>query len=565
MATAWLSSLKPIPSLPDYHGPYEVGTVDVEIPTADLPAPCETPEDAQPTIAFRVFYPCVKPSKNEFDRPVRWISQPQKQIMVALMRFLGLGERTAGVLSHFSQQLYWIRLNAHRNARLLDPKPSNGRWPVAFFSHGLAGSRNAYSYVCGDLASNGTIVVALDHRDGSSPIQYVRETVETEAREVPAITIAHDSSDEVWEARDKQLRIRLWEISMAYEAFMKIDAGEKVENLDSNSGRSRGERVEVLTQFDGRLDIHRPGKVSWVGHSFGAATITQLLKSIYYSKERPHDAGQALIKPNADAAISRQIVPESPMLLLDMWCLPLKSPQQAFLWYRSPPSYAIGGPGGDNILSVLSEGFANWQSNLKAIETVIAPPSRSNRHSATSRSAREKGKLLPAWTRLREDSASRDSGYSSQDSHASERPNTAIQAQEVATLEGFVLDKQPKEEKSNGPHMFYVQRSQHFSQSDFGILFPWLASRFTKAEEPERILELNNRAMVQVLRQNGIEVPGKNDPEILGKSDGLIRQWIAIPIEAESEATSNATGKLEIVNRMLSESETLAPDSMTTE
>ena len=41
-----MGSFSPINSFPGYHGPYEVGTVDVEIPVADLPAVSELPEGA---------------------------------------------------------------------------------------------------------------------------------------------------------------------------------------------------------------------------------------------------------------------------------------------------------------------------------------------------------------------------------------------------------------------------------------------------------------------------------------------------------------------------------------
>jgi platelet-activating factor acetylhydrolase len=97
--------------------------------------------------------------------------------------------------------------------------------------------------------------------------------------------------------------------------------------------------------------------------------------------------------------------------------------------------------------------------------------------------------------------------------------------------------------------MFYVQKSQHFNHSDFGILFPWIAKRFTKAEEPERILELNIRAMVQVVREAGIEVAGEDDKEILEPQSG-IRRWVSVPVEDEVEiAASPALGE---VNRKLS-------------
>ena len=48
------------------------------------------------------------------------------------------------------------------------------RWPVVFFSHGLAGSRLSYSQYCGELASHGVVVVALEHRDGSGLQTMVR-------------------------------------------------------------------------------------------------------------------------------------------------------------------------------------------------------------------------------------------------------------------------------------------------------------------------------------------------------------------------------------------------------
>lgn len=441
------------------------------------------------------------------------------------MRFLGLKDRTASTLSYVSQSMYWIKINAYRNAKLHEPPTSNRRWPITFFSHGLAGSRNAYSYICGDMASYGMIVVAMDHRDGSSPIQYVRATKDTEARLVDQIKISHEQKKEVFEARDRQLRIRLWEISMAYEALSKIDAGQKIENLDENTSHKRKERVEVLQQFSGKLDINRPGKVSWCGHSFGASTITQLLKSVYYSKERPFNAGRPLLSPNSKASICRQITPMSPTILLDMWGLPLQSPDQTFLWNKPLPSYAESGPNGENVLSVLSEGFHNWKNNLNIIKHIVA---------------------RPAQYRL-DDTESQDSGY---ESHGSRSPSQVLAHEGSSSTSSPRGDSRKRpSRKPRGAHMFFVEQSQHFNHSDYGVLFPWITKRFAKAEEPEYILALNTRAAVEVIRQAGVEVSGKADNEILN-SKSSINRWTAIPLDDADETA--ALEAIDSVKRTLS-------------
>ena len=71
------------------------------------------------------------------------------------------------------------------------------------------------------------------------------------------------------------------------------------------------------------------------------------------------------------------------------------------------------------------------------------------------------------------------------------------------------------------PHLFYAAHSAHLSQSDFGVLFPWVTRLVFKAQDLERILRLNTRAITEVMRRAGIEVARTTEKE---KKKESIRQ-----------------------------------------
>lgn len=346
-----------------------------------------------------------------------------------------------------------------------------------FFSHGLAGSRNMYAHICGSLSSHGLVVVAMDHRDGSSPIQYIRATKDMESKIIDPIHLAHTPTAEVYAGRDKQLRIRLWEIAMAHTALLRIDQGEEVENLDDNTSHNRKERVEVLSRFTNRLDVHEPGKIAFGGHSFGACTTVQLLKSVYYAGVRPSSATKPLFEPQPNSDLAKQITQKTPIALLDLWCLPLRSPSQAWIWEKPLPAYTPNGPGGKAIIGILSQGFFQWSGNCNDVKRAIAPP---------------KNYTGP----------------------------------------------------SEGPYCFYPNDSQHFSQSDFGILFPYITKKLMKAQDPERLLKLNMRAVLQMLRENDVEIAptSREDREVQDEDEksednilrggAAIRGWTTIEVGA---------------------------------
>jgi len=63
--------------------------------------------------------------------------------------------------------------NMDEKAEPPDGQPERPIFPLMMFSHGLGGSRTAYSSLCGEFASYGFIVCAIEHRDGSGARTFV--------------------------------------------------------------------------------------------------------------------------------------------------------------------------------------------------------------------------------------------------------------------------------------------------------------------------------------------------------------------------------------------------------
>lgn len=94
----YLNKVNPIPTLPEYTGPYKVGTTDVEISVSDLHAPSSAPSNAAgiSTVQFRIFYPAQPDSKN---KRISWLPAPQRSHISAYTKFLGFGPVASELLS----------------------------------------------------------------------------------------------------------------------------------------------------------------------------------------------------------------------------------------------------------------------------------------------------------------------------------------------------------------------------------------------------------------------------------------------------------------------------------
>lgn len=457
--SSYLSKLNPIPGFPEYTGPYKVGTVDVEIPISELESPSPTPEGAEHihTVLFRVYYPAT-PDTN--GKRITWLPAPQRLHVSAYTQFLGIGPMVASVLSFLPRHMNYISIPVHKNASLETPPTDvpNGRWPTMVFSHGLGGSRNAYSHFAGSMASHGVVVFCPEHRDGSAVLSLIRDPKAQDRyfrrntqQAVPYVRIGHTQTPEVWRARDKQIRIRLWELGLFMEALTGLDNGVSHMTGSNMNGTTP---LSALQQFQGKLDVHEPGKITFGGHSFGAATVVQLLKTTYYAdREEIKSMAEPVFTPRPDSAVRKQITEKNPVILQDMWCFQLVSAPFAPLLDLPLPAYADvpTAPGGAAILVVESETFFKWKEHLHTKARILSPD-------PTAR---------------------------------------------VVTADLF---ERPSGVRLPEPNVFYVKNSAHINQSDFGVLFPWLCKKVFSSDAPERALRLNLRAALQFLRLNNIPV-----------------------------------------------------------
>ncbi|KAI1414335.1 PAF acetylhydrolase [Hypoxylon sp. FL1857] len=505
---ALLARFNPVPGFADYTGPYKVGTVDVEIPVSELESPAPAPSNAADieTIQFRIFYPAPPDAQG---KRITWLPAPQREHLSAYVQFLGIGQMLASAASFLPRHLHYTSIPVIKNAPVLEPNTPNKRWPTAIFSHGLGGSRNAYSQIAGTLASHGVVVICPEHRDGSAvasfiriPSQQHRYFVRNTRRMVPYSRIQHDPSDEVYALRNDQLRIRLWEMGLVHEAVLGIDKGVNLTNLNKTT--------PSLAHFVGKLHVHEPGSIIFAGHSFGSATVVQFLKTVFYAgRPELENMEDQLYAPSRDSSIYRQVTPRNVTILLDMWCFPLLSPTTKplhdlplpiYAEPHPPPSSSSSSshsdpsnphnphpspptPGGNALLAIESSDFFNWKEHLHATARVLSPDP------------------------------------------------SAPRVQAAAFYEDIASGVKLRE-----PHFFYVDRSAHLSQSDFGVLFPWLMYRIYKSEEPERALRLNRRAILQVLRANGVPVARTWSGDLVDGMDGVRGKMVGDAGDAVSVA-----------------------------
>ncbi|KAL7926279.1 platelet-activating factor acetylhydrolase, isoform II domain-containing protein [Trichoderma austrokoningii] len=220
--------------LPHYNGPYNVGYMDIEVPVREPRPVSNLQRNGKPvlrldTVLMGIYYPCDLQSHNGAEKPHRvdWMPRPRAATAKGYAKYLHIP--ALPVTAYLACTSLFTKLPAFRNAKLAAHWPEDThkdagltgqkareeeedpttqpRFPVIIFSHGLGGSRLCYSSICGELASYGFVVVALEHRDGSGARTYVSLPSNVEAAAIESSTAElHTNNDGNERAGDKKVQ-----------------------------------------------------------------------------------------------------------------------------------------------------------------------------------------------------------------------------------------------------------------------------------------------------------------------------------------------------------------------
>ncbi|KAI2617500.1 PAF acetylhydrolase [Hypoxylon sp. NC1633] len=297
--------------LPEYSGPYNVGTIDIETPLSnprviDTAQFKDTKEKAfkLETVLFTLYYPA--PQNTTSQKPKhRWIPDPVSVTAEGYAKFAHINNVVTNKLFEAALRALVgsIQIPAHVDAPLADlvaavandpavlgdPNANDAELrkvvhvaehghPVVVFSHGMASSRTDYTHFAGELASRGYVVALLEHRDGSCPGSViaqkgapdrVRLTFRVDEVETGSAGRVRDLT--VDEFKRVQLDFRQAEMEEVVRVLRLVNSGRGDEVARLNA---RGEG-EGLAEWKGRLNT---ADVVVAGHSFGATGAMQALR-----------------------------------------------------------------------------------------------------------------------------------------------------------------------------------------------------------------------------------------------------------------------------------------------
>ncbi|XP_066532909.1 platelet-activating factor acetylhydrolase isoform X2 [Hoplias malabaricus] len=246
--------------IPSGKGPHQVGCSDLMVG-----------HTVQGTF-FRLYYPCQ--TSEGYEKP-DWV--PCREYFNGLSDFMKMNRTLSERIFNYLFGSY--KIPAAWNASF---KPG-GKYPVIIFSHGLGAFRTLYSAICAELASQGFVVAAVEHRDESSSATfYYKEKSAAEQNSHSKRENFRPVSDDLEEQwmyyrvlkpgesefplRNKQVKQRAEECIRTLNLLIDINAGKSVTNVLQSDFD--------WTTLENSLDLCR---IAVMGHSFGGATVIECL------------------------------------------------------------------------------------------------------------------------------------------------------------------------------------------------------------------------------------------------------------------------------------------------
>jgi len=257
------------PRLPDIKG-YPVGSKIVSVPRT-----CETDESrveiSNTTGRLRLFYPCEIMEESIRYAPYCTDGRATSDGMAALVGFRQIG--ISFLLAHLA--------NATSGCYENDPPLTQQSFPLLIYSHGYGGNMDMATYFLRSIATQGVIVAAMEHTDGTASSTVVRD----------------DANDNATRRLDFDPSLYSLECGLRIRASEILKALDYIPSLFSNvrdiflGGHSYGAPSALLASQSSKnisgLVLHDPA----LSMGYGLLTLPPSLPTVSYTSDEYHRAG----------------------------------------------------------------------------------------------------------------------------------------------------------------------------------------------------------------------------------------------------------------------------------
>lgn len=244
---------------PIRNGKYNVGILDLHLPVdftegvrrgSLLGTQHMFDEPSRAYVTARLLYPT-----NEKPEKIPYLDPESARLLCAELMKAGAPPPLKG-FGWMLETWMFTTIKAKRNAQPAFSMEKKG-FPLAVYSHGLSGNATIYSYQALNLASNGMVVLQVDHTDKSAIAVRRRDSSHMLYDQSPVTElIANKRENEYERKRRAQTDHRVEEIVSALKVLKALNR-KTISDLQDVS-------------FVDKLDT---SDVTLIGHSFGGCTV----------------------------------------------------------------------------------------------------------------------------------------------------------------------------------------------------------------------------------------------------------------------------------------------------